>query len=69
MKAARALVVAAALIVPSACGADPTGSAPGESSAVASASAGPVSLVGGGTVDPEELSVTKPVALWFWAPG
>ena len=30
---------------------------------------GAAELVGGGSIDPEALSASTPVALWFWAPG
>lgn len=72
MSVRRLLPVLAALVFATGCGPDTlsldtvAADSPGVTSSTGSVS---LALVGGGTVDPEALSMDTPVALWFWAPG
>jgi len=75
MRVRRTLAAVAVAFALVGCGADTAAddvSSAGAPSAGAQSPAGTpgsVALVGGGSIDPEALSASTPVALWFWAPG
>ena len=75
MRIRRLLPVLVAAVFLVGCGADTLatdtvgGTSPTDSSSAGSTAVTQLPLVGGGTIDPEALSMGSPVALWFWAPG